>query len=191
MIYLITNRRLVTEERYLEVIREASYSGVERIILREKDLTANELEKLYYRIRDVITEDTKIIINSNIECAKKVDAYGVHLTFSDFLKYKKVNDIVVGVSIHSIEEGVKAYELGANYILASNIYETECKKGVKGKGVTFLLELKKKINIPIVALGGINTKNIKNIYNNGINNVGIMSGIFLSKDVNEYVSLLK
>ena len=49
--YLITNRKLCSEERYLEVIKESILSGVENIIIREKDLEYQELRKLYMKIK--------------------------------------------------------------------------------------------------------------------------------------------
>ena len=60
-------------------------------ILREKDLSSNELEDIYVNIKNIIKDDTKIIINSDIALARRVKAYGLHLSFNDFLKYKKQN----------------------------------------------------------------------------------------------------
>ncbi|MGL4773542.1 MAG: thiamine phosphate synthase [Clostridium sp.] len=190
MIYLITNRHLVSKERYLKVIEEASLGGVEIIILREKDLDERELEKIFWEIKERVLDSTKIIINSNIECAKRVKAYGIHLPFNDFLSYENNGDFVVGVSIHTLQEGIEAYKRGANYILASNIYETRCKEGVKGKGIEFIKELKKNIKIPIIALGGINNSNCKEVIDAKADGVGVMSYLFNSKNVLKDVSAL-
>ena len=89
MLYLITNRHLVDAEKYYEVIKTLSTLGLKRIILREKDLSSNELEDIYVNIKNIIKDDTKIIINSDIALARRVKAYGLHLSFNDFLKYKK------------------------------------------------------------------------------------------------------
>ena len=89
MLYLITNRHLVDAEKYYEVIKTLSTLGLKRIILREKDLSSNELEDIYVNIKNIIEDDTKIIINSDISLARRVKAYGLHLSFNDFLKYKK------------------------------------------------------------------------------------------------------
>ncbi|HAT4526996.1 TPA: thiamine phosphate synthase, partial [Clostridioides difficile] len=108
--YLITNRKLCSEERYLEVIKESILSGVENIIIREKDLEYQELRKLYMKIKTKINcidfqeqisdESLKtninqkecrnkfkvnFIINSNIEFFEKVDCQGIHLPFKLFL----------------------------------------------------------------------------------------------------------
>ena len=86
MLYLITNRHLVDAEKYYEVIKTLSTLGLKRIILREKDLSSNELEDIYVNIKNIIKDDTKIIINSDIALARRVKAYGLHLSFNDFLK---------------------------------------------------------------------------------------------------------
>lgn len=191
MIFLITNRNLVSEERYIQVIKEASLNGVERIILREKDLNSEKLEVLYNRISSNIKNNTKIIINSNIKCAEKVNAYGIHLTFKDFMAYENTKGWVVGVSIHSIEEGIKAWESGASYLLASNIYETKCKEGLKGKGVAFIKELKAQVDIPVIALGGINPKNKDEVLKAGADGIAVMSGIMESDNVGESIRELR
>jgi thiamine monophosphate synthase len=87
-IYLITNRKLVSnEEEFLQVIKECSENGVDNIILREKDLGFDDLVKLGYKAKEVIDENkTKLILNSNIECGIKLKAYGIHLPFQEFIR---------------------------------------------------------------------------------------------------------
>ncbi|MCC0629254.1 MULTISPECIES: thiamine phosphate synthase [unclassified Clostridioides] len=132
--YLITNRRLCSEERYLEVIKESILSGVENIIIREKDLEYKELKKLYIEIKTKINcidfqeqmsnESLKtninqkkcgnkfkvnFIINSNIEFFEKTDCQGIHLPFKLFLnlienKYDFNKNKILGLSLHKIEE---------------------------------------------------------------------------------------
>ncbi|MCC0716236.1 thiamine phosphate synthase [Clostridioides sp. ES-S-0077-01] len=132
--YLITNRRLCSEERYLEVIKESILSGVENIIIREKDLEYKELKKLYIEIKTKINcidfqeqmsnESLKtninqkkcgnkfkvnFIINSNIEFFEKTDCQGIHLPFKFFLnlienKYDFNKNKILGLSLHKIEE---------------------------------------------------------------------------------------
>ena len=72
MIYLITNRHLVSEEKYFKTLQEASLAGVDRIILREKDLDDEELERLYYKIKELVIVSTEIIINSNMKIYERV-----------------------------------------------------------------------------------------------------------------------
>lgn len=133
--YLITNRKLLcNEERYLEIIKESILSGIENIIIREKDLEYEELNKLYMKIKikincmdfqeQVLNTNLKIntnkkekinklkvnfIINSNIEFFEKTDCQGIHLPFKVFLdlfenNYSFNKDKILGLSLHKIEE---------------------------------------------------------------------------------------
>ncbi|NMS91564.1 thiamine phosphate synthase [Clostridioides difficile] len=133
--YLITNRKLLcSEEKYLDVIKESILSGIKNIIIREKDLEYEELNKLYMKIKTKINcidfqeqisnERFKIntnqkessnklnvnfIINSNIEFFEKTDCQGIHLPFRVFLdllenNYSFNKEKVLGLSLHQIEE---------------------------------------------------------------------------------------
>lgn len=132
--YFITNRKLCSEERYLEVIKESILSGIENIIIREKDLEYEELKKLYMKIKTKINcidfqeqisnENLKtninqkesgnkfnvnFIINSNVEFFEKIDCQGIHLPFELFLnlienKYNFNRNKILGLSLHKIEE---------------------------------------------------------------------------------------
>lgn len=177
MIFLITNRQLVkSDEEYFEKIRKAVEDKIFAIILREKHLPYETLLK-YAKVISKIIENTncKLIINSDIEVYKSIDAYGLHLPFKMFLQYEKKEHEVVGVSIHSLEEAIEADKAGAAYILASNIFETKCKDKLKGKGLGFIKELKKNISCNVIALGGIDEKKLKEVYDSGANGVAMMS----------------
>lgn len=177
MIYLITNRQLVkSDEDYFNKIRKAVDSGISAIILREKQLPSHVLLEYGKRIYEIVENtNCKLIINSNIEVYKAIKAYGIHLPFKMFLEFEKGKDEVVGVSVHSLEEAMKADKNGATYILASNIYETKCKEGLEGKGLNFIKEIKSNINCPIIALGGITEENMKDAYEAGAYGVAMMS----------------
>jgi thiamine-phosphate pyrophosphorylase len=117
--YLITNRYLCSEQRYLEVLKEASYSGVDKIVLREKDLEDYDLKNLYFKIKNIINPNTKIIINNNLKVYKQVDADGIHLSFKNFIKiYEQIkfSKKIIGVSTHSIKEIIEVKKREASYI---------------------------------------------------------------------------
>lgn len=186
--YLITNRKLCSEDRYIQVLKEASYSNVKYIILREKDLSDKDLENLYYKIRNNISIDTKIIINSNINIFKKVDADGIHLPFQLFIKeynHIKYTNKIIGVSIHSIDEMKQILNLKLNYVIFSHIYTTKCKEGLEPKGINELAKIQKLLKetyIELVALGGITPINSKNtlMY---CDDIAVMSTIMQSDNV--------
>ncbi|MGX4600588.1 thiamine phosphate synthase [Faecalimicrobium sp. JNUCC 81] len=92
--YLITNRNLCKENRYINVIEESILSGIENIIIREKDLDNNSLEKIYIKIKETLEYinikhkskkyNVNLIINSNLDVFEKTNADGIHLTLNLF-----------------------------------------------------------------------------------------------------------
>lgn len=82
----------------------------------------------------------------------------------------------------SVDEAIEAEKLGADYILAGHIFKTDCKKGLEARGISFLRELKSKVDIPIIAIGGICPANIQSIKEVGVKNIAVMSYIMTSND---------
>ena len=165
MIYLITNRHLIDEDRYYEVIKESVQSGIGAIILREKDLTYDELLSMAYKVKKIIGNSrVKLIINQDIEVARTVKADGIQISYDRFMNQDfDYSGLVekIGVSVHSIEEGIQASKKGADYLLASHVFQTECKKGLEPRGVVFIQEMMRQVNVPVVGLGGILPSNIR------------------------------
>lgn len=185
-IYLITNRNLVSEEKYYKTIVEASKAGIDKVILREKDLNSHKYKQLYYNVKSVLSDDIELIINSKKDVFNEVGGSIIHLTFKDFMELESVEGMI-GVSIHSVEEAIMADKKGATYILASHIFETKCKEGLKPKGVEFIKDLRKNISCKIIALGGINTENYKDIIKAGADGIAIMSLLFLNDNVKDII----
>ena len=184
-IYLITNRHLVSSEKYFNTIKEAGKHKNIKIILREKDLNNKEYEELYYKVKK-IAPSTEIIINSKIDIFQKIEEKTIQVSFNDF---KKNNNIIgkVGVSVHSLEEAIYADENGADFILVSHIFATKCKEGLKPKGVDYIKEVKAKVSCKVVALGGINTENYNEVIKAGADGIAIMSLLFESKNIHETI----
>ncbi len=199
--YLITNRNLCSKDKYLKTIVEAAKSGVEYLILREKDLDYKDLENLYKDIKMELENnsvDINIIVNSSVELYENYPVYGIHLPYSLFKdllnkKYKFDINKGIGVSLHTIEEIVELNEIVENqnlkidYITLSHIFETECKQGLKPKGVELLNNAKKLTKIKIVALGGILPENISTIAYD-CDDFAVMSTLFKSYDVKKTIS---
>lgn len=182
MLYLITNRNIVKGD-FFSVIEEAVEAGVDAIILREKDLNDEELHPMAEKIKKIIgNKNTLLIINGNLKVAKDLCTDGYHIGFDKFIKEELKFKGMLGVSIHSVEEGILAEKKGANYLLASHIFKTDCKNGLKPKGIELIKKLRSNVKIPIIALGGIHIENIDYVLTAGAHGVAVMSAIMGSDD---------
>ncbi|WP_343347111.1 thiamine phosphate synthase [Terrisporobacter petrolearius] len=194
--YLITNRHLCDKNHYLSVIEDAVSSGVENIILREKDMSDEELTGLYKKIVSKISyshNEFNLIINNNINLYKNLNFSGIHLSFRRFIQLVKEEFVfedkkLLGLSLHSLseinilEEIIKQKNIKVDYIILSHIYETKCKENLKPKGINLLKEGRKITNIKIVALGGILPENVKEVLKYA-DDFAIMSTLFTCENV--------
>ena len=192
---IISNRKLCENEN-LEKQIEKIFSAYERKIilknfdivaltLREKDLNKNEylklIEKIYpicqkYKINLILHQNYDL----NLDDKYKID--GIHLSYNIF---KSLNENIkaelikkykrIGVSIHSLNEAKEAESLGASYVVAGHIFETDCKKSLEPRGLKFIEDLSSTLTIPIFAIGGIDEKNSLSVIDSGAFSVCMMS----------------
>ena len=192
---IISNRKLCENEN-LEKQIEKIFSAYEKKIilknfdivaltLREKDLDKNEYLKLIEKVYPICQKyKINLILHQNydLNLDEKYDIKGIHLSYSIFKslnqnikaelikKYKRI-----GVSIHSLDEAKDVESLGASYVVAGHIFETECKKGLEPRGLKFIKDLSSALSIPIFAIGGIDEKNSLSVINNGAFSICMMS----------------
>lgn len=161
----VTNRKLC-KNNFLDKILQLN---VDMIILREKDMSANDYENL---ANDVLklSCNKKIFLHSFIDVAIKLNCKNIHVTMPILLKEHeklKQNFTVFGVSIHSEQELRQAEKLGANYVIYGHIFNTDCKKNSTPRGVESLAKICKNAQIPVYAIGGINDKNKQSVLDCG------------------------
>ncbi len=173
----VTNRKLCND--FYKRIKEISKSNLKYLILREKDLEYKELLIMAKNVQSILKDSNiKLIINSNVEVAEEVNAYGIQLSFKDFCENKGKNfNGIKGVSVHSLSEAIEAEKRGANYIIYGHVFDTDCKKGLKPRGLIEFKEICNKVNIPVYAIGGINKENYKSVLEIGADGVAVMSSL--------------
>ena len=142
-----------------------------------------------------VCDKDKLIIHNFPETAVKLGVKKIHLPFGAFKDLKGREDFdLLGTSVHSTEDAIFAEENGADYITAGNIFETDCKKGLKGKGVNFLRNVCDSVNIPVYAIGGINAdtaKELKSVNSKNFAGVCVMSLLMQSENINDEVMKIK
>ena len=192
---IISNRKLCENENLEKQIKKIFSAYEKKIILknfdivaltlREKDLDKNEYLKLIEKIYPICQKyKINLILHQNydLNLDDKYNIEGIHLSYDIFKslnqnikaelikKYKRI-----GVSIHSLDEAKEVESLGASYVVAGHIFETDCKKGLEPRGLKFIKDLSSALSIPIFAIGGIDEKNSLSVINNGAFSICMMS----------------
>lgn len=196
MIFFITNSNLVDENLYFRNIKISLKKNIPYLIIREKNKTYEEIYKITKKVLNLkkeLNSNTKILINSNLDILNNLNLDGIHLSNEFYLNNKqeiiKLKDKIIGLSIHS-KDDLKNISNNIDYLMAGNIFKTDCKKGLKGKGVCFLRELKKATNKNIIAVGGINLDNIKEIKKENIYGFCFMSSFINNKNLKKFIDNL-
>ncbi len=173
----VTNRRLC-EGDFLSRIELVAASGVAAIILREKDLSPDEYEMLAVdALKRCEKYEVPLTLHHFAETAQKLGASRLHLSLSDLEANPWARGAcdVIGVSIHSLEQALRAQSLDADYVVAGHIFETNSKKGLAPRGIPFLAQICRELTIPVYAIGGINTGNIQLVKEAGARGACLMS----------------
>lgn len=164
-------------------------AGVRWVQYRDKNKDRIDFYHNAMRLRE-LTRDfgACLIINDHADIAAAVDADGVHLGQDD-LPLKEVRKIMgkdkmVGISTHNLQEAIEAQNGGADYIGFGPVYETTTKKaaGVP-QGPERLAEIRGRVTIPVVAIGGINRDCIRDIFSSGARAVAVASAILKGRDI--------
>jgi len=187
-LYAVTDRAWTGNKTLYEQIKEALENGVTCVQLREKNLDEasfiEEAKKISVLCRQY---NTPFIVNDNVNVAIASNADGIHIGQED-MGLKDVRKIVgesmiIGISAHTVEEAKFAQENGADYIGIGAVFETSTKNDVDVIPYEKVKSICDAVDIPKVAIGGINAENILKLKGSGIDGVAVVSAIFGAKDI--------
>ena len=194
---VITDRKLSNGLSEAETAVLAYRGGADIVQLRMKDSDGKEMLEQAIKIRAVADDHGGIfIVNDRVDIAFMSNADGVHLGQSDIpiefarkvLGYKKI----IGISAHSVKEATEAERRGADYVGVGSIFTTSTKNDAKqAQGLYLISEIRKKISIPVVAIGGIDKSNVQEIIKAGADGVAVVSAVVSQKDIEAAAKELK
>ena len=185
--YLVTDSKL-SKKGVLSDVENALNAGCKIVQYREKNKSTKEMIKEAKKIKKKCEGKAIFLVNDRIDVALAVNSDGVHIGLDDmpFEIARKIlgNEKIIGLTVHNLEESLEAEKIGADYIGLSPIFETGTKNdaGV-ACGIAMIKNVRKDVNLPIVAIGGINKENISQVIKAGADAAVAISAVVCSDDV--------
>tara|TARA_Y100000590_G_scaffold296978_1_gene334664 strand:- start:46 stop:654 length:609 start_codon:yes stop_codon:yes gene_type:complete len=196
-IYLISPQKIRGPKFYKELNKVLKTNKVKYFQLRLKKISNKNLLKISKKIKKiVIKNNVKFIINDNPIVAKIVDADGCHIGQNDmdFITSRKIlgKNKIIGVTCHNSKRlALIAKKKGANYVAFGSFFKSFTKKTAFKANLALLRWAKKKINMPTVAIGGINSFNYKKIFSNGADLIACSNYVWNNKKLNPVSAINK
>ena len=188
-LYVVTDESLSKGRSNVEIARLAYEGGADVVQLRMKNASKEDMLKDALKIKEIADDFSKFfIVNDNIEVAIESNADGVHLGQSDLPLEKAIEMIgpnkMIGISVTTVEEAKKAEAGGAAYVGVGSIFATSTKPdATQSLGLDAIYKIRQEVNIPIVAIGGINQGNIQSVIRAGADCAAVVSAVVAQDDV--------
>ena len=183
-LYLVTNRDNLSMMEFLNVVQNAVDGGVKIVQLREKNTSFDEMCEIGQQLQAILKpRDIPLIINDRIDVALKIKADGVHLGRADrkveMARKSLGKNAIIGLSVETIKQVVEAQESDVNYLAASPVFPSATKPDCYNpwglSGLAYLCSISRH---PVIAVGGINYENVKEVMACGAKGVAVISAIF-------------
>lgn len=190
-LYPIIDIGVIEADRALRVTQQIIDAGVKIFQLRAKSLPGGEFLKLAAEMARLARKTgVKFIVNNRADIAYLAQADGVHLGHDDLTlaAARKIlgEDKLVGLSSHSLAEAVDAQGQGADYVAFGPIFPTTTKPDAqRPKGLEALREIRLKIKLPLVAIGGIREETAAQVIAAGADMLAVISDLLEAADVGE------
>ena len=188
LLYAVTDRAWIGKQNLYEQVESALKGGVTCVQLREKELDEESFLKEAIEISGLCKSyGVPFFINDNVEIAIKCHADGIHVGQEDMeaskVRERVGEEMMIGVSVHSVAEALEAVRNGADCLGVGSMFSTSTKKDVDVLPKEILRDICAAVDIPVVAIGGINRSNILKLSGSGVDGVALVSAIFASEDI--------
>jgi len=188
--YFITDARLSRAGNISDVISAISCK-VSVVQYRNKDAETREMYYEARRLGKLCREaGAAYLINDRVDIALSVDADGVHLGQSDmpFAAARRLlgPDKIIGLTVHNLAEALEGERLGADYLGVSPIFSTATKPDAgKPAGISLIEQIRRKVSLPLIAIGGINHSNARQVVAAGADGLCAISCVVASESARE------
>ena len=196
-IYLISPQKIRGARFYNELDQVLKTNKVKYFQLRLKKISTLNLIKISEKIKKITRKNNvKFLINDKPSVARAAGADGCHIGQKDmnFMISRKIlgKNKIIGMTCHNSKQlALKAKRYGANYVAFGSFFKSSTKKSAFKANLAILRWAKKKINMPTVAIGGINSSNYKKILSEGANFIACSSYIWNNKKLDPVSAIKK
>jgi len=196
-IYLISPQKIRGVRFYKELNIILKTNKVKYFQLRLKKASNSNLLKISKKVKKIVKKNNvKFLINDKPLVAKMAGADGCHIGQKDidFISARKIlgKNKIIGITCHNSKKlALKAKKYGANYVAFGSFFKSCTKKTAFRANLEILRWAKKKINMPSVAIGGINNSNYKKILSNGANFIACSSYVWNNKKIDPISAINK
>ena len=195
-LYAVTDRAWVGEESLYEQVEAALKGGVTCVQFREKELDGEAFLKEATEIAALCRRyGVPFFVNDNVDIAIRCHADGIHVGQDDMdaarVRQRVGEDMMIGVSVHSVEEALEAVQNGADYLGVGAMFATATKTDAAVLPLETLRDICNAVEVPVVAIGGIGKHNIARLAGTGVDGVALVSAIFSAGDIEQACILLR
>lgn len=196
-LYVVTDDGLSNGLSHTQITELCCQGGTDIIQLRDKNADDGTFLRYAREMKRVCDRfGTTFIVNDRFEIALESEADGAHLGQSDMdiadARARSPKGFILGCSVGSVEEALKAEKDGADYVALSPVFDTLSKADADpGHGLDMLSRIKSAVKIPVYAIGGINRENARSVVDAGADAICVISAVVSQKDPAEAAESLK
>ena len=185
LLYAVTDNRWLGERSLVSQVEDVLKNGATFLQLRHKDATHEELVREAMLIKPVAAKyNVPFVIDDDVLAAKEADVDGVHIGQSDaaYSEARAIlgSDKIIGMTAKTVQQAKEAEALGADYIGTGAVFGSTTKSDAVYMPKELLVDIADSVDIPVVAIGGINYDNMDYLKNTGVSGVAVVSAIFAS-----------
>ncbi len=195
-VYIVTDRKLTGGRDLLEIVEESLQGGAGAIQLREKDISTREFFRLAQKMKELVRKypGRVFIINDRLDIALAVGADGVHLGQDDLplpvARRLLPSGSIIGATVSTVAEARKAVEEGADYLGTIAVFGTPTKPDAVPIGLEGVRRIAGNVDIPLVAIGGINRSNAAEVVHAGAEGIAVVSEVMTAQQPSRVVEEL-
>jgi thiamine-phosphate pyrophosphorylase len=188
--YFITDSRL-SRAGNISDVKNAVASGVKVVQYRDKDASTKKMFLEAVKLK-ALCKGITFLVNDRLDIALAIDADGVHIG-SDDLPYVSARKLlgknkIIGLTVHSVNEALEAQRQGADYIGVSPVFATLTKPAAgRPKGPGLIRKIRRCVSIPIIAIGGIDLSNAREVIASGADGLCAISAVVTKPDVKKEI----